>query len=131
MLEVYAAFNKGQFSVQMRGRIPFGRNEADKTIDNTINRDCNTQGGYIGFSANFAATQRWLLNSTRRGVYRKLVHEHLSLTSSQTHIHKKLALARIKEDIKAVRMLVDLLDDVFSNPWEKMQRSRACPLVSK
>ena len=69
MPEVYTAFNKGNFSVQMGGRNPFGQNEADKTVEKTINRDCKTGGGYVGFSANFAATQRWVLTDTRRGVY--------------------------------------------------------------
>ena len=62
MPEVYNAFLNGEFSVQMGEANPFGRNEANKTIENTINRDCKTGGGYIGFSANFAATQRWVLN---------------------------------------------------------------------
>ncbi len=63
MSEVHTAFKKGYFSVQMADGNTFGRNEADKTIENTINRDCKTGGGYIGFSANFSATQRWVLNS--------------------------------------------------------------------
>ena len=37
MPEVYAAFSNGQFSIQMGKRNPFGRNEADKTVENTIN----------------------------------------------------------------------------------------------
>ena len=69
MPEVYRAFKDGQFSVQMRKDNPFGRNEADKTIENTINRDCKTGGGYVGFSANFATTQRWVLNDSRRGMF--------------------------------------------------------------
>ena len=119
MLEVYTAFNKGQFAVQMGARNPFGRNEADKTIGNTINRDCKTGGGYIGLSANFAATQRWVLNDTRRAMYTKLLREHLSINSSTTYIHKELAPARIKGDIKAVEKLVDLLEDVLTNPWKQ------------
>ena len=76
-------------------------------------------GGYTRFSANFAGTQRWVLNDTRRGVHRKLLREHLSITSSHTYIHKELAPARIKEDIRAVGKLVDLLEDVFTNPWKQ------------
>ena len=57
--EVYAAFCHGKFSVQMEKSNTFGRNESDKTIENTINRDCKTSGGFIGFSTNFPATQRW------------------------------------------------------------------------
>ena len=54
--EVYATFCNGEFLVQMSHSNPFARNEADKTIENTINRDCKTGGGYIGFSASFPAT---------------------------------------------------------------------------
>ena len=50
---VYHAFKGGHFSVQMSKDNPFGSNEADKTIENTIDRDCKTTGGYVGFSANF------------------------------------------------------------------------------
>ena len=57
MPEVYNAFLNGEFLVQMGEANPFGCNEADKTIENIINRDCKTGGDHIGFSANFAATQ--------------------------------------------------------------------------
>ena len=57
--EVYTAFCNGEFSVQMSLSNPFRGNEADKTIENTINRDCKTGGGYTGFSASFPDTQRW------------------------------------------------------------------------
>ncbi len=96
----------------------FGRNEADKTIENTINRDCKTGGGYIGFSANFSAIHWWVLNSTRRGMYRKLLREHLSINSHQTYAHKELAPGRTKDDFKAVEKVVELLEDVFTNPWK-------------
>ena len=81
MPEVYNAFLNGEFSVQMGEANPFGRNEADKTIENTINKDCKTRGGYIGFSANFAATQHWVLNASRRGTYRKLLRTFINQTS--------------------------------------------------
>ena len=63
MLEVYSAFLDGQFSVQMGKVNPFGQNETDKTIENASNRDYKTGGGYIGFSTNFATTQRRVLNA--------------------------------------------------------------------
>ena len=77
MPQVQNAFENGEFSVQMGDKNPFGRNEADKTIENTINRDCKTGGGYIGFSANLAATQRWVLNASRRGIIQTVVKRAL------------------------------------------------------
>ena len=109
--EVYAAFCNGEFSVQMSPSNPFGGNEADKTIENTINRDCKTGGGYIGFSASFPATQRWVLNASRRAKYRKLIREHLSL-KPEGYIHKELAAARIKIDSEAVEKVQDVLENV-------------------
>ena len=47
---VYTALCEEEFAVQMSSENTFGRNEADKTIENTINRDCKTSGGYIGNS---------------------------------------------------------------------------------
>ena len=58
--DVYFLLTKGEFSVQM-GTNPFGRIEGDKTIENTINRDCKTKGGYIGFRTKFQTTQRWVI----------------------------------------------------------------------
>ena len=55
MSVVYRALKGDQFSVQMSKDNPFGGNEADKTNENTINRDCKTWGGYVGFSANFTS----------------------------------------------------------------------------
>ena len=69
MPEVYSAFMDGQFSVQMGKVNPFGQNEADKTIENTINRDCKTGERYIRFSRNFTTTPRWVLNASSRGAY--------------------------------------------------------------
>ena len=96
MPEAYDAFVAGHFSVQMPKDNPFCQNEADKTIENTINRDCKTGGGYIGFSANFAATQRWLLNNYRRSSYRRLFREHLSPVSTENKFHKELTPSHIK-----------------------------------
>ena len=81
-------------------------------------------GGYIGLSANFAKTERWVLNNTRRGVNRK---HFLSITSSPTYIHKELAPAYHKEDFKAVGKPVDVLEDVITNHGKNAQCTQSCP----
>ena len=74
--------------------ILFGRHEAEKTIENTINRDYKAGGGYIGFSASLAAT-RWSL-------FLKLLREHLSVSPHKAYVHKELAPAQIKTDLEAL-----------------------------
>ena len=114
--EVYAAFCNGEFSVQMSLSNPFRGNEADKTIENTINRDCKAGGKYIGFSASFNATQRWVLNASRKAKYRQLIREHLSL-KPEGYIQKELAAARIKIDSQAVEKVQGVLKNVLAIPW--------------
>ena len=60
-----------------------------------------------------------MLDNVRHGVYRKHLREHLSIISSQTYAHKEVVPASIKEDLKAVGRLVDLLEDVLTNPWKE------------
>ena len=50
---------------------------------------------------------------------RHVLREHLSMTPDKTYVHKELAPAQIKTDLGAVEKVVDLLENVFSNPWAK------------
>ena len=50
--EIYHAFVQGNFSVQLNEDNTFGRMEADKVIETTINKDTKTPGGTTGFSTN-------------------------------------------------------------------------------
>ena len=74
-------------------------------------------GGLIGFSSNFAARQRWVLNALRRGSYQKLLREHLSV-KPKDYVHKELSTSRIKTDIKAVDKVINVSEDVLKSPWE-------------
>ena len=62
-------------------------------------------------------TQRWVINSSRRGIYKRLLHEHLCYRS-KGYTHRELAESRIKEDCEAVEKVVDTVDNVFRNPWK-------------
>ena len=117
MPDVYKAFMNGEFAVQMNNTNPFGRNEADKTIEDTISRDCKTKGGLKGFSTNFSATQRWVPNASRRSAYKKMLREQLIFNSDTLYVHKELAPARVKSDNLTVEKVVYLIANVFNNPW--------------
>ena len=57
-----------------------------------------------------------MLNASRRGTYRKLLREHLSI-KPPNYVHKELAPGRIKKDMEAVEKGINLLENVFTNPW--------------
>ena len=114
----------------MSSNNPFGCNEVDKTIEHTINRDYKTGGGYIGFSANFTATQRWVLNESRRGLFQNCLENiYLSVSPDKAYVHQELAPARIKTDLEAVGKVVDLLKSVFRYPWAKESDWQLYPQV--
>lgn len=114
---VYKAFLEGSFSVQMSESNGFSRNEADKTIENTINKDCKGPGGFTGFSVNFCSTQKWILNSGRRALYKRLLHEILTSKHS-THKHNDLFLGRMKRDENDVISIYHILGtSCYTNPW--------------
>ena len=113
MRDVQNAFENGEFSVQMSDKNPLGRNQADNIMYSTIKRDRKTGGGYIGFNANFSAIQRWVLNASRRGSYRKL-----SIKAKDYYVRKELAPSRINTDIEAVDKVINGCENVFKNPRE-------------
>ena len=90
--------------------------EMKQTIENTIDRDCKTGGGDIGFSVSFPATQRWVLHASRRAKYRQLIREHLAM-KSKGYVHKELAASRIKKDKTAVEKVQDVLDNDIAKSW--------------
>ena len=51
--ESYHTLCAGDFSVQMTNSNSFSRNEADKTIENTINRDCRKSGDILAIGQIF------------------------------------------------------------------------------
>ena len=46
-------FMNVEFAVYMNSTNPFGQNEAEITIENTIKRDCKTEGGFGKSAKNF------------------------------------------------------------------------------
>lgn len=114
--DVYEAFCKGEFAVQLSDMHTFSSVEADKAIEMTINKDCKTTGGFIGFSSNFAATQRWVLNNQRRSSYKVLLEE-MTVYDTQKSKHPDISESRIDRDEKDVQSIINLLNNSLQNPW--------------
>lgn len=88
---MYKALCEDEFiCVQMNNSNTFGRNEADKTIENTINQDSKTTSdGYIGFSVKLATTQKWVLNSLCRSRYQRMLNNNLN-SKTKDYIQREL-----------------------------------------
>ena len=95
--EVYNAFVQGNFSVQLNEENTFGRMEADKDMETTINKDTKTPGGTTGFSTNSNAINRWALNASCRVKLRRCFYRHLGYANTQQK-HHDLSVSRINRD---------------------------------
>ena len=118
--EIHDFFSRGHFAVQLSHNNPFGKNDADKTIENTINKDTKTPGGINRFSLNDNAVQRWTLNSRRRAIFRAVLHSHLHYKPS-SFIHHDLLPSRIKKDDDAVSKITQNLEEMFVNPFSEQK----------
>ena len=115
--EVLRAFEDGNFSVQLSTSNTFGRNEADKTIENTVNKDTKTSGGLSGFSLNQAACDRWMINASQRAACYRNFKELVSFSGSKC-CHSNLSLSRIKKDEENVKSIINVFETTFTNPFD-------------
>ena len=118
--EVYHEFINGNFTVQISSSNTFGRIEADKTIETTINRDSKTPDGTTGFSVKHGAVQRWTLNSSYRASVRKLIHQ-LAIYKKSDITHRDLLPSAISRDGKDIQCIIDVISESFINPFSSDQ----------
>ena len=115
--DVYQQFLQGRFTVQMKTQNPFGRNEMDKCIENTINKDTKTPGGLARFSTNIGAINRWMLNTSRRAECRRILHQLFQYQSS-ANIHHDLSPSRIAKYEADVSSVIECFQNVFNHPFQ-------------
>ena len=106
----------GNFSVQLSENNSFRRNDADKTIENTINKEMKTPGGIKGFYINRASVDRWTLNARRRAIFRAVLHKHLEYKLSR-YVHHDLLPGRIRRDESDVSRVIESIQCSFINPF--------------
>ena len=118
---IYQEYVAGNVSVQLSTRNTFGRIEADKVIETTINKDTKTPGGLKGFSTNVNTVDRWILNATHRASLRKCFHQILNYKGSKSNIHNDLSKSRIKKDNEDVKDIIEVLKENFIHPFSNRE----------
>ena len=82
------------FSVS-RSAIPRSRNAVDITIEQTINRHAESQGGVIGFSRNYSAYFRWCTTRHFRAKYVEATLEVTYMLSEEVSVRKELQKSQV------------------------------------
>ena len=113
--EVYKDFQEGQSAVQLSPNNPFGRIEADKTIEITINKDTKTPVGATNFSTQQNALHRWTINASYRAAIRNCFQNFLG-QHHKANQHQDLRPSRMKLDEHDVSTIIQTLLVSFIDP---------------
>ena len=77
--EINAHLESGGFSVQIGKQNTFGRIPVDQTIEETVNKDTQTNGGTKGFSLKPAAISKYYLTAEYRSTSLKQLRDLIDL----------------------------------------------------
>ena len=115
---IHEQFMLGNFLVKLSSVNPFGRIEADKVIETTINKDSKCPGGWKGFSTKADIVTLLVKNATHRTSLKRELHGFVKLRRGKS-LRKYLGKARIEKDLKDIQEIIHLLKEVFMHPFEE------------
>ena len=112
---VWQEFEAGHFSVQRHGNHGFASVACDQTIEQTINRDAKSAGGWVGFSTQRNAVNRWVASSHARGAITKQC-EKMAGRCKQDQIQKETEPSQIAKNESSVKNLMECVSNRI-NPF--------------
>ena len=114
--DIHEYLADGNFSTQIGNGNPFGCIPMDQTIDETINKDIQTPGGTKGFSTKKRAVSRYYITADyRASSVRQL--RYMVDTNRNGLRHPDLTSSRITKDEEDVECLIDMLENIWFNPF--------------
>ena len=114
--EVYEYMEQGGFSVQVGSSNSFGRIPVDQMVEETVNKDTQTQGGTKGFSLKPGAVSRFYLNAEYRSFYLKQLKDKVNI-NDQNSKHTDLGQSRISRDESDVQSMMDMMENNWIDPF--------------
>ena len=114
--QIHDHYMQGGFSVQLGPSNTFGKIPIDQTIEETANKDTQTPGGTKGFSLKAGSISKFYLTAEYRSTSLKMLREMIQVQAPGV-AHADLELSRIKRDEHDVQVLVDMLENIWINPF--------------
>lgn len=113
----YKSLASGNFTAQQQDRYCFSAVAPDHLIEQTINRDCKTAGGWTGFTLNPTAVQRWILSQPQRALITRQCEQLAGLDPCQRN-RKDHDRSRQDRDRKKVIRVREVIGELFVNPFD-------------
>jgi hypothetical protein len=115
--EVHQHFLNGSFSTQMSNNNPFGCIPVDQTIEVTVNKDTQTQGGTTKFSLKPGAVKRYYITAEYRSAFLNQLRKFVDVSNSEFP-HTDLQSTRMQNDEDAVSRVVSTIKN-WINPFSQ------------
>lgn len=114
---VYAEFSNGKHAVS-RSMSKFNRVWTDMALEQSLNCQVKSTAGIVGFSTNYSARNRWIVTAHVRAQATENILHMAGLVSQVEQPHKQSSSFRIQRDEQDVQSIVDVVHDVFGNPFK-------------
>lgn len=114
--EAYKHLKDGNFVVKRNNLKKFNCIASDMALEQTINKDCKSSGGVVGFTKNEETLCRWLITRRLMGEYSKKV-ESLIIRSNQSK--ESYGLSEKMREEEDVKKMLSLIESTWVNPFDR------------
>ncbi|CAG9762726.1 unnamed protein product [Ceutorhynchus assimilis] len=112
--KMYQYLKNGNFVVRRTDTKKFNCVASDMALEQTINRDCKSSGGVVGFTRSEPTLVRWLITRHLMGEYSSKVHDLISNFNKNSKMYSMCENLRDEEDINK---MLDLVESTWVNPF--------------
>ena len=114
---MYDHMQQGGFVVRRSASRAFNCVPTDQALEQTINREANSQGGVIGFTLRKGALLRWIMTRHITGEYSDAFKE-LCNSGTKGRLHEELGVARSNKDRRDVQDVKEHLYSQCQDPFD-------------
>lgn len=114
--EMYYHLKNGNFVVKRTNLKKFNCVASDMALEQTINKDCKSSGGVVGFTKNEETLCRWLITRHLMGEYSSKVENLIISSNRSKESYGQSEKMREEEDVKK---MLDLIESTWVNPFDK------------
>ncbi|MES9879893.1 MAG: hypothetical protein ABW185_03330 [Sedimenticola sp.] len=117
--DVHTAMNEGLHTVRRSSNssATFNGIWSDQAIEQTLNRDCSTEGTLKGMNRTAAAVEWHYLTSHSRAAVSSNLLTMCGLNEDTTYLHREISSNRTKVDEMKIHDVIQVIQETMTNPF--------------
>ncbi|CAH1174169.1 unnamed protein product [Phaedon cochleariae] len=113
--QIYQFLEDGNFAVRRTDGRNFNAVASDMALEQTVNKDCKSSGGVIGFTQSEQTLSRWLITRHLMGEYANKTKELITHKMKSCRSYGSTERIREEEDVKKMETLIE---ETWINPFD-------------